>query len=132
MNRLVLGTGNKSELLVGYFTKYGDGGVDLLPLGDLYKTDVQKIATYLDIPEKIIKKPPSAGLWYGQTDEEEMGITYTLLDKILYLMADQNLNVHHIADKLEISEEEVLRIKTMMKAALHKLTPPPIPKIRRT
>lgn len=131
MDRLVLGTGNKSELMVGYFTKYGDGGVDLLPLGNLYKTDVQNIAKYLKIPENIINKPPSAGLWSGQTDEEEMGITYQLLDKILYLLHDQNLKPINAADELEIPVEEVLRIKAMTRAAEHKLVPPPIPKIRR-
>ncbi len=83
MNYLVAGTGNKSELMVGYFTKYGDGGVDLLPLGSLYKTGVRKLAKEIDIPEKIIYKTPSAGLWGGQTDEGEMGITYSELDKIL-------------------------------------------------
>lgn len=130
MNRLVLGTGNKSELLVGYFTKYGDGGVDILPLGDLYKTDVARIATYLEVPDKILNKPPTAGLWYGQTDEKELGIKYQLLDKILYLLADENLHPLGVAEHLEISEEEVLRIKTMMKSAEHKLVPPPLPKIR--
>ncbi|MDD1775314.1 MAG: NAD+ synthase [Methanobacterium sp.] len=131
MSRMVLGTGNKSELLVGYFTKYGDGGVDLLPLADLYKTDVNKIARYLNIPKSIINKPPSAGLWQGQTDEEEMGITYQLLDKILYLLVDEKLKPHQTADKLGISPDEVLRVKSMMEAAEHKLVPPPIPKIGR-
>jgi NAD+ synthase len=130
MNRLVLGTGNKSELLAGYFTKYGDGGVDILPLGDLYKTDVRKIANYLHIPDKIIDKPPTAGLWPGQTDEDELGITYQLLDKILYALADRNIKTAQVALKLEISENEVLRIKEMMEAAEHKLIPPPLPKIR--
>lgn len=130
MNRLVVGTGNKSELLVGYFTKYGDGGVDILPLGDLYKTDVRQIATYLQIPEEIINKPPTAGLWSGQTDEDELGIKYRLLDEILYLLDDKNLEDHHVAEKLEISQEEVLRIKNMMKSAEHKLNPLPLPKIR--
>lgn len=132
MNRLVLGTGNKSELLVGYFTKYGDGGVDILPLGDLYKTDVTRIANYLSVPEKIINKPPTAGLWYGQTDEKELGIKYELLDKILYLLTDQILKPEQVADKLKISPEEVSRIKSMMESAEHKLAPPPIPKIRRS
>lgn len=131
MNRLVLGTGNKSELCVGYFTKYGDGGVDLLPLGDLYKTDVQKIASYLKIPENIINKPPSAGLWQGQTDEDEMGITYPVLDKILYLLGDQKLKVSQVADELELPEGEVLRIQSMIGAAEHKINPLPIPKIKR-
>ncbi len=131
MNRLVLGTGNKSELLVGYFTKYGDGGVDLLPLGDLYKTDVQKIAIHLNVPFNILNKPPTAGLWQGQTDEKELGITYQLLDKILYLLMDKKLQSDQVAEELEISEEEVLRIKSMTESAKHKLAPPPIPDIRR-
>lgn len=83
LNYLVLGTGNKSELMVGYFTKHGDGGVDLLPLGDLFKSDVKELARYVNIPSEIINKPPSAGLWPGQTDEGEMGIAYSELDKIL-------------------------------------------------
>ncbi len=131
MNRLVLGTGNKSELLVGYFTKYGDGGVDLLPLGDLYKTDVQKIAIYLNVPLNILNKPPTAGLWHGQTDEKELGITYEVLDKILYLLEDEKLQPDKVADELYIPEEEVSRIITLMRSAEHKLVPPPIPKIGR-
>lgn len=80
---LVAGTGNKSELMVGYFTKYGDGGADILPLGNLLKTQVLELARELDIPEEIIQKPPSAGLWKGQTDEEELGLTYQVLDHYL-------------------------------------------------
>jgi NAD+ synthase len=83
LNYLVVGTGNKSELTMGYFTKYGDGGVDLLPLGDLTKTEVRKLAAELGVPKEIIDKAPSAGLWQGQTDEGEMGITYAELDRIL-------------------------------------------------
>ena len=80
---LVAGTGNKSELGVGYFTKYGDGGVDVEPLGELYKAQVRELARELGIPQPIIDRPPSAGLWEGQTDEEEMGITYDTLDATL-------------------------------------------------
>ncbi|MFH1248621.1 MAG: NAD+ synthase [archaeon] len=80
---LVIGTGNKSELSVGYFTKYGDGGVDLLPIGDLYKTEVFDVARALKLPQKIINKKPSADLWEGQTDEGEMGVSYEMLDIIL-------------------------------------------------
>jgi NAD+ synthase len=83
LNYLVCGTGNKSELLVGYFTKYGDGGVDILPIADLFKRQVRKLARELKIPQSIITKPPTAGLWNGQTDEGEMGITYNELDDIL-------------------------------------------------
>ena len=83
LNYLVVGTGNKSELMIGYFTKYGDGGADILPLGNLLKSQVRELAEYLGIPKKIINKPPSAGLWEGQTDEEEIGISYDQLDKYL-------------------------------------------------
>jgi len=79
----VLGTGNRSELEVGYFTKYGDGGVDLLPLGALTKSQVRALAEFLKVPRRIIDKPPAAGLWSGQTDEGEMGVTYEELDAYL-------------------------------------------------
>ena len=77
---LVCGTSNKSELLVGYFTKYGDGGVDIMPIGDLYKTQVWELAKFLKIPEEIISKPPTAGLWHDQTDEKELQMSYIQLD----------------------------------------------------
>ena len=83
LNYLVVGTGNKSELMIGYFTKYGDGGADILPLGNLLKSQVRELAKHLGIPKKIINKPPSAGLWEGQTDEKEIGISYEQLDKYL-------------------------------------------------
>jgi len=79
----VLGTGNRSELAVGYFTKYGDGGVDLLPLGGLVKNEVRDLARSLGVPAQIIAKPPSAGLWADQTDEAEMGLAYEELDAYL-------------------------------------------------
>lgn len=122
LNYLVVGTGNKSELIMGYFTKYGDGGVDILPLGDLTKTEVYKLAKVLNIPQRIIKKPPSAGLWPGQTDEEEMGIKYKLLDKIIDAIED---GVFKNFDKKIV--EKVLKKK---KQSLHKLNPPKIFKIR--
>lgn len=80
---LVAGTGNKSEFTIGYFTKYGDSGVDLLPIVDFVKHEVRDLAKYLNIPEKVITKAPSAGLWDNQTDEDEMGITYKDLDKYI-------------------------------------------------
>lgn len=82
-NGLVVGTGNKTELAIGYFTKYGDGGVDVLPLGDLDKTAVRGLARALGVPEPVITKAPSAGLWEGQTDEAEIGVTYDELDRVL-------------------------------------------------
>ncbi len=88
-NGLVVGTGNKSELSIGYFTKYGDGGVDLLPLGDLDKTTVRALARELGVPDSVIAKPPSAGLWDGQTDEIELGLTYEELDRALAELSTQ-------------------------------------------
>lgn len=83
LNYLVVGTGNRSELMTGYFTKYGDGGIDLLPLGGLLKTEVRSLSRHLSIPQRIIDKAPSAGLWPGQTDEKQLGISYAQLDNIL-------------------------------------------------
>jgi len=123
LNRLVVGTGNRTELLVGYFTKYGDGGVDILPIGDLYKTEVRLLASQIGVPLEIIKKPPTAGLWAGQTDEEELGIKYEILDKILYLMVDKNLDDNEIAQKLKIPINEVLRIKMKINNSQHKSEP---------
>jgi NAD+ synthase len=80
-NLLVAGTGNRSELTVGYFTKYGDGGVDVLPIGHLFKSGVRALALELGVPQIIIDKPPSAGLWPGQTDEREMGFTYDDIER---------------------------------------------------
>ena len=79
----VIGTGNKDEIFTGYFTKYGDSGVDLEPIGDLLKEEVRKLALYAGIPQEIVDKKPTAGLWAGQTDEEEMGFTYEQLDSYL-------------------------------------------------
>jgi len=83
LNYLVAGTGNKSEITLGYFTKYGDGGVDVLPIGGLVKSEVRALARELGVPERVITKPPTAGLWVGQTDEAEMGFSYDTLE--LYL-----------------------------------------------
>lgn len=83
LNYLVAGTGNRSEIAIGYFTKHGDGGVDLLPLGNMVKSEVRGLARELGIPKAIIEKTPSAGLWIGQRDEEEMGCTYADLDAYL-------------------------------------------------
>ncbi|MDR1615754.1 MAG: NAD(+) synthase [Syntrophomonadaceae bacterium] len=114
-NYLVLGTGNKSEATVGYFTKYGDGGVDLQILGDLIKSEVYMLAEYLRVPEEIIKKAPSAGLWPGQTDESEMGVSYPELAK--YILGEK------------VSEENFNLISSLAGMSHHKRTMPPIAKI---
>ena len=101
LNYLVVGTGNRSELTIGYFTKYGDGGADILPLGNLLKSQVKELAEYLDIPKKIINKLPSAGLWEGQTDEQEIGINYDQLDKYLKIGKLDNKRIEEkIQDKI--------------------------------
>lgn len=105
-NYLVAGTGNKSELVMGYFTKYGDGGVDILPLGDLVKTQVRELARYLNVPEPIIAKPPSAGLWPAQTDEGEMGITYADLDAVILGQAPSSELAHEVARRRELSQHK--------------------------
>lgn len=112
-NYLVVGTDNWSELKVGYFTKYGDGGVDLTPLGRLVKSEVRELAKFLCIPEKIINKTPSAGLWKEQTDEEEMGISYELLDHYI------------LTGNAEADVKE--RIEKMARKSAHKFKPIPIP-----
>jgi len=120
---LVCGSGNRSELAVGYFTKHGDGGVDLLPLGGLLKSQVRKLARDLGLPQRIIDKPPSAGLWPGQTDEDEMGLSYQQLDVAL-LALDRN-------DPSSVPAPLLDRIQRMMRRAAHKTTPVPVFKPRR-
>jgi NAD+ synthase len=110
---MVVGSSNRSELSIGYFTKWGDGGVDIMPIGNLVKRQVVELAQYLDIPEEIINKPPSAGLWQGQTDEGEMGLTYKELDA--YLTTGR------------VTTEVKNKIEIMIVKAQHKRTLPPIP-----
>ena len=98
---LVVGTGNKTELLLGYFTIYGDGGYSLNPIGDLYKTEVWQLARHLGVPEEIVKKPPSADLWKGQTDEGELGMTYEEADKILQKLVEENIPPAEVAKHLD-------------------------------
>lgn len=83
LNHLVVGSSNRSELAAGYFTKYGDGAADILPLGNLVKSEVRALGRKLGIPQEIVDKTPSAGLWAGQTDEDELGFTYEQLDRYL-------------------------------------------------
>lgn len=125
---LVLGTGNKSEMLTGYFSKFGDGGVDLQPLGDLYKTQVRILAKHLALPARVLKKAPTAGLWSGQTDEDELGIAYERLDRIL-LGLELKLPPDVIANIVGTKPAEVKRIEQMRRATQHKRRMPMVPKI---
>jgi NAD+ synthase len=113
LNYLVAGSSNRCEVTIGYFTKYGDGGVDIMPLGNLTKGEVRELAAYLDVPRAIIDKPPSAGLWAGQTDEEEMGISYEILDG--YIQTG------------DAPEDTKNRIESLKAASEHKRSLPPTP-----
>lgn len=126
--RLVLGTSNKSELLIGYFTKYGDGGADLEPIGDLYKTDVRRLAERLGIPREIVDRRPSAGLWRGQTDEKDIGLPYDRLDGILQCI-ELALDERTIARQTKVPLKEVRRIAELVRRSSHKRKSPPAVKI---
>lgn len=109
---LVAGTGNKTEISIGYFTKWGDGAADLQPIANLYKHEVYALARELEIPEEIITKPPTADLWDGQTDENEIGMTYDELDAILKGLESGEIS--------QFDPRSVERVRSMVKASEHK------------
>jgi len=119
-NYLVLGTSNRSEFLTGYFTKWGDGASDYAPLINLYKTEVWEVAKLVGVPERIIEKKPTAGLWEGQTDEDELGISYRLLDEILWRLVDLKMPKEKIAQELGVSIERVEYVENLVKRSEHK------------
>ena len=119
MNRIVLGTSNQSELMMGYFTKFGDGACDLVPLANMYKTNVRQLARLLGIPADIISKPPSAGFWEGQTDEDEMGISYDLLDQVLYGIEQEDSDVA-ISSYTGVPVDQVTSIRDRVSLMEHK------------
>ena len=115
LNYLVAGTGNRSELTIGYFTKHGDGGVDCLPIGHMLKSQVRTLAQELGVPQAILDRAPSAGLWLGQTDESEMGFSYADLER-------------YLTDGPEgVSPALALRVERMIRTAEHKRSLPPTP-----
>ncbi|HWG92460.1 MAG TPA: NAD+ synthase [Candidatus Thermoplasmatota archaeon] len=128
MNRLVAGTGNKSELMTGYFTKYGDGGADLYPLGDLYKTQVFALSRQLGLPREVVDKPPTAGLYPGQTDEGELGIAYRDLDRVLAAL-EGGLSRDAAAARAGVEPALVGRVLSRIESSEHKRTSLVIPKV---
>ena len=118
LGRMVVGTGNRSELEVGYYTKYGDGGVDLLPLGSLRKVEVRELAREIGVPERIIERPPSAGLWEGQTDESELGLTYEQLDGAISAI--------DAGDTSQIDPAVLNRVTALHRGSEHKRKLPPV------
>lgn len=127
-NRLVMGCSNKTELMVGYFTKFGDGAADFLPIGDLYKIQVREIAKRIGISESIMKKPPSAGLLKDQLDEDDLGISYDLLDQILFGLETQ-MSIEDIANRIECDKEIVEKVRRMIRLSVHKRRLPLIAKL---
>jgi NAD+ synthase len=114
--------------LLGYFTKYGDGGVDLEPIGGLYKTEVWELSRRLGVPDPLITKKPSAGLWAGQTDEAELGISYLKVDEVLKKL-EQNEDPETILKTLGISAEQLNSVMNRIKRNEHKRNAPPAPSI---
>ncbi|SMP17558.1 NH(3)-dependent NAD(+) synthetase [Desulfurobacterium pacificum] len=127
-NALVIGTSNKSELLIGYSTRWGDGAHDVNPIGDLYKTQVWQMAEYVGVPERIVKKKPSADLWPGQTDEGEIGLTYHTLDQILLAYVDLRMKKEDIVN-LGYDKSTVEKVLNMVKRSQYKRKLPIICKI---
>jgi NAD+ synthase len=125
LNRLVLGTSNKTELTMGYFTKFGDGANDLSPIGDLYKTQVKEFAQFLNIPDYIINKKSSARLWENQQTEDELGLSFEDLDSILVFInkSDKNESINLAYKNFPlISKEKISDVLSLKKKNAHKIT----------
>ena len=129
-NALVVGTSNKTEIYLGYSTQFGDSACALNPIGDLYKTNIWDLSRYLKIPNELIEKKPSADLWEGQTDEQEMGLTYKEADQVLYRMLEENKTVKEILAE-GFSKDLVDNILRRMNRSEYKRRMPLIAKIKR-
>jgi NAD+ synthase len=125
---LVIGTGNKTEILLGYTTLYGDSACALNPNGDLYKTQVRQLARAVGVPEDIVTKPPSADLWKGQTDEGELGFTYADVDQLLYLLVDERYKPEECVEA-GFNEEFVREVIRRMRNNQFKRVMPPVAKL---
>lgn len=126
---LVIGTSNKTELMLGYSTRWGDGAYDLNPLGDLYKQQVRVLARHLGVPASILDKPPSADLWPGQTDEAELGLSYADADAVLWYLVDARGTLARAAAETGVDESTVRRIAQRMRASQFKRSLSPICKL---
>lgn len=126
---LVLGTANRSELLLGYFTKHGDGGADLYPIGDLYKTEVRAFAQQMGLPRRIIGKEPTAGFWDGQTDADDLGAPYDRLDPLLMRVADRNERPEVAAREIGMDPATAREHLSRCAETAHKRDVPPKPGI---
>ena len=129
-NALVVGTSNKTEIYLGYSTQFGDSAYALNPIGDLYKTNIWDLSRYLKIPNELIEKKPSADLWEGQTDEQEMGLTYKEADQVLYRMLEENKKVEEVLAE-GFNKDLVDNIVRRMNRSEYKRRMPLIAKIKR-
>ena len=129
-NALVVGTSNKTEIYLGYSTQFGDAACALNPIGDLYKTNIWDLSRYLKIPNELIEKKPSADLWEGQTDEQEMGLTYKEADQVLYRMLEENKTVEEVLGE-GFNKDLVDNIVRRMNRSEYKRRMPLIAKIKR-
>ncbi|MBD3298085.1 MAG: NAD(+) synthase, partial [candidate division Zixibacteria bacterium] len=125
---LVVGTSNKTELLLGYGTWHGDLASSINPIGDLYKAQIRQLADFIGVPQRVIEKPPSADLWKGQTDEKEMGVTYETVDRLLYLMVDCNYSISAL-QRSGFSESMIRKVYKMIVSSQFKRSLPVIPKL---
>ncbi|AWB27167.1 NAD+ synthase [Halococcoides cellulosivorans] len=124
---IVLGTGNRTESLIGYFTKYGDGAVDCLPIANLYKQQVRQLARDLGVPESIAGRTPTAGMWLDQTDEAELGVEYDTLDSILALHVEGGVPATATARTIGVDREVVRDVRELYERSAHKRSMPPGP-----
>jgi NAD+ synthase len=125
-NLLVLGTCNKTEKAIGFFVKYGDAAADIAPLESLYKTQVRQLAAFLEIPDEIISKPPSPDLLPGITDEYAIGLSYEMLDKILWRL-EEEMDIDKIAGTLDLERDTVDYVRELMQRSAHMRAQPEVP-----
>ena len=126
-NRIVLGTGNRSEAMTGYFTKYGDQAVDCNPIGGLYKQQVRQLAAHIGVDRDLVMQTPTAGMWVDQTDEDELGLDYDTLDAILALHIDGPLSTSATIKTLDVTAEQIDRVESLVAESEHKRAMPPAP-----
>lgn len=128
-NRIVVGTSNRSELLLGYFTKHGDGAADIYPIGDLYKTEVWALADYVGVPRRILYKEPSADLWTGQSDVDELGAPYEVIDPVLRSLVERNHSIEVTSERLGVERATVEDIAVRYFDTMHKREAKPTPRV---
>jgi NAD+ synthase len=127
-NALVIGTGNKTEALLGYTTQFGDNAFAFDPIGDLYKSQVRQLSEEMGVPQQILFKPPSADLWQGQTDEQEIGLRYEDLDRLLYWMVDRRYTREQLTE-IGFDSKQIERVQTLIAKTEFKRQTPPVAKL---